>query len=226
MSPAIASHVSRRVLVIGPHDLISNALCSVLRDGRFDGDAVRGCDIRGDLEHMLGARRPDVVVFDIDHSHETWCGHSRLIRRSAPLRPTLVLSGVLNDVDHGAWLEAGAIGVVEKSAPLGSLFRALEHALDGLPLLEPAEHARLVQIADNDGLRQNSAESELARLSLAEREVLAALMGGRSVAELASDRVVSVTTIRSQVRSILTKLDVHSQVAAIAFGYRSGLQPT
>ena len=47
-------------------------------------------------------------------------------------------------------------------------------------------------------------------------------MNGLSAAEIAEQRVVSLATVRSQIRAILQKLDVTSQLAAVAMAHRAG----
>ena len=60
------------------------------------------------------------------------------------------------------------------------------------------------------------------RLSRRERQVLSSLMRGQSVREISRDAYVSVPTVRSQIRSILVKLGVSSQLGAVVLAYRSG----
>jgi DNA-binding CsgD family transcriptional regulator len=45
------------------------------------------------------------------------------------------------------------------------------------------------------------------------------MMEGRSAAEIATTLVVSLTTVRSHIRSILRKLNVNSQLAAVALAF-------
>jgi DNA-binding CsgD family transcriptional regulator len=56
----------------------------------------------------------------------------------------------------------------------------------------------------------------LVQLTASERRVLFYLTTGRSAQDIAGDLVVSVTTVRSHIRSILRKLGVRSQLAAVA----------
>lgn len=88
--------------------------------------------------------------------------------------------------------------------------------------MSPAEreHALAIVQARQDRSRARRAPFQL--LSPSEQDVLAALMEGRSAELIASDRVVSVATIRSQIRSILLKLEVRSQLEAVALAYRCG----
>jgi len=63
----------------------------------------------------------------------------------------------------------------------------------------------------------------LTRLTSSERRVLFYLTTGTSPRDIASDLVVSLTTVRSHIRSILRKLGVRSQLAAVALANGSGL---
>jgi len=61
------------------------------------------------------------------------------------------------------------------------------------------------------------------RLSTREREILALLYDGVTVAEIAERTGVSEQTVRSQVKAVLRKLEVNSQLAAVAV-YRRVLE--
>jgi DNA-binding NarL/FixJ family response regulator len=63
----------------------------------------------------------------------------------------------------------------------------------------------------------------LSTLTSAERRVLNAMMQGWPASYIASALVVSLSTVRSHIRSILNKLDVSTQIAAVAIGY--GMDP-
>ena len=56
-------------------------------------------------------------------------------------------------------------------------------------------------------------------LSARERVVLIHMMHGRSACDIAALDYVTVSTVRSQIRSILMKLGVSSQLAAVAHAY-------
>jgi len=63
---------------------------------------------------------------------------------------------------------------------------------------------------------------EFNRLTPREEEVLLALMRGAKARDICAQSFVSMPTVRSQIRSILTKLGVTSQLAAVALAYQSG----
>jgi DNA-binding NarL/FixJ family response regulator len=62
-------------------------------------------------------------------------------------------------------------------------------------------------------------------MSRREAEVLGLLMEGMTVSEIARARVVSESTVRSQVKAILSKLDVGSQLTAVGRAHQIGWRP-
>lgn len=102
-------------------------------------------------------------------------------------------------------------------------------ATDDLATLVNAVH-RLLPDVETDwtpvGGHGMHAESDdprelLALLSPREQVVLGSMMCGLSAAEIAEEHFVAVTTVRSQIRSILTKLNVRSQLAAVALAHEA-----
>jgi len=63
---------------------------------------------------------------------------------------------------------------------------------------------------------------EFDRLTPREQQVLSALMRGVKAQDICKQFYVSMPTVRSQIRSILTKLGVSSQLAAVVLAYQSG----
>lgn len=101
---------------------------------------------------------------------------------------------------------------------------------DNLLTLVSAVH-RLLRLAGTErnparGHEAHADSSEpralLALLSPREQTVLHCMMRGLSAVEIAEAQYVAVTTVRSQIRSILTKLDVRSQLAAVALAHEVG----
>jgi DNA-binding NarL/FixJ family response regulator len=105
-----------------------------------------------------------------------------------------------------------ADAVVNSELPLPDLLETLHRQLTNPP---PTGHL----IAE---LRRRLAETErFSRLSPRETEILAGLVSGESATGLAGRYVVSLATVRTQIRSILIKLDVTSQREAVTLAQRS-----
>jgi DNA-binding NarL/FixJ family response regulator len=63
--------------------------------------------------------------------------------------------------------------------------------------------------------------NRLATLTCREREVLTGLMAGLTVEQIAKREHVGVCTVRSHVRQVLWKLDVNTQLAAVAYAHHA-----
>jgi len=121
--------------------------------------------------------------------------------------PVIALKMGASVVSLAACVEQGAAGVLHPDLLPEAVSKAIARgrgndALDG-PGYLPAPYQSLML------------------LTPCERRVLFHMMEGRAAAGIASSLVVSVTTVRSHIRSILRKLNVNSQLAAvgIAFGH-------
>ncbi|MFC7496273.1 MULTISPECIES: response regulator transcription factor [unclassified Nocardioides] len=131
-------------------------------------------------------------------------------------------SAEADPVRWGRCLGAGAIGVLSQSCGLATLHEALDRACVGESHLDRAQADRLLAAARRDDADHWSARTRLASLTPREREVMTHLMGGLCTAEIARRAVVSEATVRTQIKSVLTKLGVRSQLAAVAVARQAG----
>jgi DNA-binding NarL/FixJ family response regulator len=60
-------------------------------------------------------------------------------------------------------------------------------------------------------------------LTARERDVLTAMVAGQSREEIADQLEISANTVRTHMQNILSKLGVHSSLAAVAVARRAGL---
>ena len=104
-----------------------------------------------------------------------------------------------------------------KDTSSDELMKAFDQVRAGTPYLsnDLAMQVALVRT----GVRPNP----LAELTPRELEVLGLMATGRSNAEIAEQLVVGETTVKTHVARILTKLDVHSRLEAVAWANQHGL---
>lgn len=119
-------------------------------------------------------------------------------------------------------LRAGASGFLLKNAPAHEFVAAVRTVAGGDALLAPAVTRRVVEAfvtrrAPVDMRRQ------LADLSPREREVLRLLTLGLTNGEIADRLVLGEATVKTHIGSILAKLGLRDRVAAVIFGYQSGI---
>ncbi|MDD7941992.1 response regulator transcription factor [Actinomycetospora lutea] len=121
------------------------------------------------------------------------------------------------DVAHEA-LERGADGFVHKTRGTSALFGALDRTLAGETVVElPPRWQRPDRHDRTDRSRP------AAHLTAREKQCLALLVHGASTPEIAARLGIGITTVRTHVQGIMTKVGVHTRLEASAYAVRHGL---
>ena len=169
-------------------------------------------------------QRPRVALLDLDLGH--FGDGEKLI---APLsRAGVNVVVVTASVDRARWGEAvryGARKVLSKARPLNDILATVRRINQGLQVMPREEREELLRAWSNERSHLVERQTRLEQLTVREREVLAHLMKGQTVREIAASGVVSEATVRTQVKAILSKLDVTSQIAAVGLAHQVGWRP-
>jgi DNA-binding NarL/FixJ family response regulator len=210
------------VLVVDDHLLLSTTLVSVLRGAGLLAAACSSVDTETVLQRAAH-RPPGLVLLDLDLGTGPDGTHRDGADLIDPLRAdgweVIVVTGTTDESEIAVAVARGAIGWIPKDAPVPDLLRVVGDAAAGRPILDRAERERLLELHRDRQRRVREEERTaraLERLSRREREVLEKLAAGRRARQIAGEFVVSVSTVRSQIRAILTKLEVNSQLEAVA----------
>jgi DNA-binding NarL/FixJ family response regulator len=212
------------VAIVDQHVLFTECLAMALERRNYAHSAVPVPAGSGQTERVLGqllAVRPDVVLLNADLGQ--WCDASALI--SPMVRAGVAVVVITEASDEAQWgrcLEQGARVVLPKTASLVSLVSVVRRLTQGQVVLERAERERLVAVHRRQSATRRDARERLQELSPQEGEIMRHLMAGRSVREIAALRLVSEATVRSQVKAILAKLNLNSQLAAVAAAHHAG----
>jgi DNA-binding NarL/FixJ family response regulator len=161
--------------------------------------------------------RPDIVLMDVRMPVLDGIAATRKIVESGAASRVLVLTTF--DLDSYVYeaLRAGASGFVLKDMPRDQLVHALRVVAGGESLLAPAVTRRLIGRfldAPAPGTARVR-DPRLGRLTDRETEVLGLLARGLSNAEIATELVLSPTTVKTHVASLLHKLEVRDRVQAV-----------
>ncbi len=139
--------------------------------------------------------------------------------------PVVILTGTSNDALWGKLLDLGACAVLGKDEPLDGIIEALMDVLDGRAIRTSQGLAYRRAWLD----QQHDERERLrpfAKLSGREAEILWALYEGRNPVEIADLEFVSVSTVRSQIKSAFRKLGVNSQLEAVTMIRNRGWSPS
>jgi DNA-binding NarL/FixJ family response regulator len=206
-----------RVLVVDDHQLVAGALAMALRTRGVAASAVAP----EELVARIGTPAPadGLVLLDLWLGPEL-DGADLVPQLCAAGWRVLVLTASSDESAMARAVTAGALGWVSKAAPFDELVDTAARAAAGHPLLDDAERARLIElaVASHEAIRRE--EDLWARLTPRERLVADRIIEGRRPAAIAEEFVVSVATVRTQIRSILTKLEVTSQLEVAALARR------
>jgi NarL family two-component system response regulator LiaR len=206
--------VTIRVVIADDHRVVRDGLCYLL--GQEPGLEVAGeaGDGRQAVD-VVAATRPDVLLLDLYMPGLD--GHAVLAAlHDAPHRPAVVVLTSATDEEHLVRaMHAGATSYLLKTAPAEDVIAAIRAAAAGTASLSPELLTRLTR-----ALRRPPPPDPLQPLSPREREVLQLIARGHSNRQIARDLAIGEQTVKTHVRSILTKLGLQDRVQAAIFALR------
>jgi two-component system, NarL family, nitrate/nitrite response regulator NarL len=167
--------------------------------------------------------RPQVLLLDLDLGA---FGDGRQVIDPAT-RAGIDVVVVTGAEEPGEWARAilsGARTVLSKSQPLVDVVTTVDRLMEGLPVMSREEREHLLDLWAKRRADHAELWDRFDLLTMRESEVLGLLMQGESVRGIARHGYVAETTVRTQVKSILGKLEVSSQLAAVGLAYRIGWQ--
>jgi len=203
------------VMVVDDQDLIRFGLRLLIEGAatlRLTGEARSGYEAVKLFERI----RPDVTLMEIVTPEMDGIEAIKAIRRIDETARIIVLSNFTDGGIVRAAFEAGAMSYVSKDIAGDMLVRAIEDAFYGKPTLAPTAAQELIEALRGG----DDAET---KLTPAEVEVLKCVAQGLSNIEIASKLVVSTSTVKKHVSSILTKLEVSNRAEASAWAVRHKL---
>lgn len=216
--------MSLTVLVADDQALVRAGLRTILEN---EPDIVV-VDEAGDGAHayeLARRHRPDVVLMDVRMPVlDGIAATRRIIDSGVPSRVLVLTTFDLDSYVYEA-LKAGASGFVLKDMPRDQLLHAVRVVAAGESLLAPAVTRRLIGRFLDQPVPGATPDRDprLRRLSERESEVLRLVARGMSNAEIATELVVSPTTVKTHVASILHKLGVRDRVQAVVIAFEAGL---
>lgn len=206
-----------RILVVDEHELSAVGLRLALESMGWAVESSRGPTARDVVDH---ARRiePWCVLLGVDIGDDLGGRTALVASLVATGAEVVVLTTERRRAVLAAYVEAGAAGGVPRSVPLDELHARLLRLRDGGSVICRTDRAELLDLLRRERCRIEQTRAVFDQLTDRESHVLAALADGHSAEQIAQEHFVAVTTIRSQIRSILLKLDVRSQLAAASLG--------
>lgn len=161
----------------------------------------------------IPTRIPDVVLMDINMPGKNGVECVRQLKPMLPRTQFLMLT-VYEDSDMlFNSFKAGACGYLLKRTAPARLIESIQEAHTGGSPITPQIARRLVQFFSSSS--KTSEDTLVARLTANEREFLAHLSNGYTYKEIAESMKTSIDNVRSYVRAVYEKFQVHSRTEAV-----------
>ena len=211
-----------RVLLVDDDALVRAGL-SMMLNGAGDLVIVGEAGDGDQVPAAVAKHRPDVVLMDLRMPRVDGITATRRLRRAPQPPEVIVLTTFDADENVLGALRAGASGFLLKDAPPAEIAEAIRRVAAGDPILSPAVTRRLMRRAVVQEDAKERALRQLADLSPREREVVEAIAGGLTNAEIAASLLMSVPTVKAHVTHILTKADLANRTQIALLAHDAGL---
>lgn len=213
-----------RVLVVDDQRLFTESIRMLLEledDFEVVGEAHDGPSA---IERVRAAR-PDVVVLDLWMPGLSGIEVTQNVKADLPEIRIVMLTADPAESELTAAVEAGVDGYLLKDCAVQDLVATIRRVMGGETVIPATQLKSLLRSLVGRRQRQEMTPGEYlgSFLTPRELEVLRLLASGKSNDAIARELFISRNTVRTHVQNVLSKLNVHSKLEAVAFAIRHGL---
>jgi two-component system, NarL family, invasion response regulator UvrY len=206
-----------RALVIDDHEFTREGIIRILTDNFIIAKIARAGSYEDAMEQIKNSKW-DLIILDINLPGKGGLEVLKSIRTAESKVPVLVLSMVPVAQYARRVLQAGATGYLTKSEPAEELLKAVRMILRGRKYFSPEVQQEIPDLIDESIDRPKHHE-----LSDREFEILRRLAEGKSPKEIAGEYKLSVNTVNSYRKRVLTKLHARTSLDLIKYAYKHGI---
>jgi len=201
-------------MIVDDHEVVREGLRSLLRRRPELAVVAEASSVESAVAEARKSQ-PDVVIMDVRMPDGSGVEACREIRSERPDTKVIMLTSYADEEAVLSAIMAGAIGYLLKETGTRTLVEAIERAMRGESLLDPAVTQSVLQRMRNG--KPEETDEDLARLSEQERKILDLIAEGKTNKEIAGDVFLSDKTVKNYVSSILSKLNLRRRSEAAAF---------
>ena len=209
--------MSARTLIYEDNDLLRESLKSMLS---LSSDVTVSGDFKNpsDIVDQVRRTQPDLILMDIDMPEVNGIEAVKKIR-AVNQKVSIIMLTVFDDNVHVFdAICAGASGYLLKKHISTKLFTSIQEVLDGGAPMSPSIARMVLQSMQRKNMTVNPYQ-----LTARESEILSSLSRGNSYKLIAAEFSISIDTVRTHIKKIYEKLQVHSQTEAVSKAINEGL---
>jgi len=211
-----------RVMIVDDHAAFAGALAIAI-DANADLHCVGYAPTIGESLPMLADLDPDVVLMDVRLPDGNGIEAIPQVVAAASRARVLVLTGH-TDVELLARAAAlGASGFLPKESPVASVLSAIRAAVAGQMLVDGATLASILARLADASHHSSAQVADVPLLTNREADVLGLMGQGLDPHAIAIELGITLNTCRGYQKSLMAKLEAHSQLEAVVIGTRKGL---
>lgn len=167
-----------------------------------------------DCDIHIQALRPDVILMDIEMPETNGLDGIRSIRRINTDVRIIVLTVFEDNQNVFDAICAGANGYLLKKSSPQQIIDAIYDALAGGAPMTSSIASKVLRLLQDTSL--STQQQENYGLTKREKEILNSLVNGNSYKMIAAEQDITIDTVKSHLKKIYQKLQVHSQTEAVA----------
>lgn len=211
-----------RMLIADDHKLFRQGLISLMRTRGDLVEVVAEAETGEEAIQLVERHRPDIILMDIYMPQGDGLQATEQICRRFPGTAVVMLTSSENEEHLFRAMRMGAAGYLLKNLDADELFDLLARVTEGEVAMTRAMASRLLK-----GLAgaRNKTIDDRESLTGREIEVLRLVARGYSNPQIASDLCITVNTVKSHLKNILTKLNLDNRTQVAAYAAQSGLLP-
>jgi DNA-binding NarL/FixJ family response regulator len=214
-----------RVLICQETLIVRDGLRSIL-EAEPDIDVVETTDSGFHAIMVVRSDRPDVVIVGIALRGISGLELVRRLQKEHLADPPRVVVFGMSFTDQMVtdMLRAGANGVLTGEASRDEVLATIRAVARGQTMLAPEVTERLVTwFRQHQVGPLGAARPAVPDLTPRERQVLLLIAQGLSTEDVAKDLFIGISTVRTYLHRLRTKLDLKDRAQLVSFAYRAGL---
>lgn len=210
-----------KIMLVDDHRVVLDGIKVLLMDAEnieIIDEAGSGKDLFTKLEN----NRPDILILDVSLPGESGIDITKQLKITYPDINVIIFSGNINEDVIADAFEAGALGILQKSASRSEIIEAIYAVNDGQEYLGKTISLSLIKNFINKEKPKEKYEQQ-GHLSPREIEIIKYLAEGLQFKEIGARMNISARTVETHKNNILHKLELNTIIDIVKYAIKHNI---